>query len=249
MTACDEIIGFLNAYLNVSQIPDVSQNGLQVDGPKNISKIAFGVSAGKELFVRAHTTGAQLIVVHHGILWGKEQRLTGGFGERVRFLMQNNLALAGYHLPLDLHPVIGHNACLIKRLNAKEVEPFGQYHGTDIGFKGKVDLPRAEACSLLEEYCQTQGRLIAFGPQHVRTVGVVSGGGWSMLPQAAEQKLDLYVTGSLEEQVQEWCREAGINCLALGHYNSEKPGVLALMDLTRRQFGIETEFIDVPNPI
>ena len=70
-----------------------------------------------------------------------------------------------------------------------------------------------------------------------------------MLPQAAEQKLDLYVTGSLEEQVQEWCREAGLNCLALGHYNSETPGVLALMELTRRQFNIETEFIDVPNPL
>lgn len=249
MTACDEIIGFLNAYLNVSQIPDISQNGLQVDGPKEINKIAFGVSASKELFVRAKTTGAQLIVVHHGILWGKEQRLTGSFGERVRFLMQNGLALAGYHLPLDLHPVIGHNACLIKHLGGQDVQPFGQYHGAEIGYKARVDLPLAEACSLLESYCQAQGKLFAFGPQHIHTVGVVSGGGWSMLPQAAEQKLDLYVTGSLEEQVQEWCREAGINCLALGHYNSEKPGVLALMDLTRRQFNIDTEFIDVPNPI
>ena len=101
----------------------------------------------------------------------------------------------------------------------------------------------------MEEYCQAQGRLLAFGPQRIRSVGIVSGGGWSMLPQAAEQKLDLYVTGSLEEQVQEWCREAGLNCLALGHYNSEKPGVLALMELTRRQFNIETEFIDVPNPL
>lgn len=249
MTACDEIIGFLNAYLNVSQIPDASQNGLQVDGPTQISKIAFGVSAGQELFVRAKNTGAQLVVVHHGLLWGKEQRLTGSFGQRIRFLMQNEMALAGYHLPLDLHPVIGHNACLIKHLGAQEIKPFGQYHGLDIGFKGQVDLPLAEACSLLEGYCQAQGRLLAFGPQRIHSVGIVSGGGWSMLPQAVEQKLDLYVTGSLEEQVQEWCREAGLNCLALGHYNSEKPGILALMELTRRQFHIETEFIDVPNPL
>ena len=148
MTACDEIIGFLNAYLNVSQIPDLSQNGLQVDGPKEINKIAFGVSASKELFVRAKTTGAQLIVVHHGILWGKEQRLTGSFGERVRFLMQNGLALAGYHLPLDLHPVVGHNACLIKHLGGQDVQPFGQYHGAEIGYKARVDLPLAEACSV-----------------------------------------------------------------------------------------------------
>ena len=70
-----------------------------------------------------------------------------------------------------------------------------------------------------------------------------------MLPQAVEEKLDLYVTGVVDEPVQEWCREGKINCLALGHYNSEKPGVLAMMDLVKREFGVETEFIDIANPI
>ncbi len=249
MTACEEIIRFLDAYLNVSQIPDSSQNGLQVQGPRDVSKVAFGVSAGLELFRRAKEAGAQLAVVHHGILWGQPERLTGGFGRRAAYLIKNDLALAGYHLPLDMHPVVGHNACLMKRLNAEDVRPFGRYHGLDIGFQGRVDLPLAEACAMLESYCSAKGRLLAYGPERIRTVGIVSGGGWSMAAQAADARLDLYVTGSLDEPVQEWCREGGLNCLALGHYNSEKPGVLALMDLTRRQFGVETEFIDVPNPL
>ena len=83
----------------------------------------------------------------------------------------------------------------------------------------------------------------------METVGVVSGGAYSLLPQAIGQKLDLYVTGALDEPAQEWCREGRINCVALGHYNSEKPGVLALMDLVSKRFDVQTEFIDVANPL
>ena len=249
MTACDEIIAFLNSYLNAAQLPDASQNGLQVQGPQEVRKVAFGVSAGLELFRTAKQAGAQLVITHHGLLWGKEERLTGTFGARVAYLCKNDLALAAYHLPLDMHPVIGHNACLIKKLGAQDPQPFGRYHGQNIGFKGQIDLPLAETCAVLEQFCGAQGRLLAFGPEHIRTVGIVSGGGWNMLPQAVEEKLDLYVTGVVDEPVQEWCREGKINCLALGHYNSEKPGVLAMMDLVKREFGVETEFIDIANPI
>ena len=70
-----------------------------------------------------------------------------------------------------------------------------------------------------------------------------------MLPQAIEKRLDLYITGVLDEPAQEWCRAGHINCLALGHYNSEKPGVLALMELIAKRFDVQTEFIDVPNPL
>ena len=91
--------------------------------------------------------------------------------------------------------------------------------------------------------------MLAFGPKQVESVAVVSGGAYSLLPQAISQRQDLYVTGVLDEPVQEWCREGRINCVALGHYNSEKPGVLALMELVTKRFAVETEFIDVANPI
>jgi putative NIF3 family GTP cyclohydrolase 1 type 2 len=69
------------------------------------------------------------------------------------------------------------------------------------------------------------------------------------LPQAISQKMDLYVTGVVDEPVQEWCREGHINCVALGHYNSEKAGIKALMELVAKRFDVQTEFIDVANPI
>ncbi len=250
MVNCEDVIRFLDTYLNVARIADASRNGLQVSGTPRVGKIVFGVSASLELFRRAKVAGADLIVVHHGLLWGQEQPLTGMFRERIAFLLKNDLNLAGYHLPLDMHPVVGHNACLMRALHAERTKPFGQYHDETIGFCGYIQpAPLPDIAAALETVCGAKAQVLAYGPARVETVGVVSGGAYSMLPQAIAQKLDLYVTGVLDEPAQEWCREGKINCIALGHYNSEKPGVLALMHLVAKQFDVQTEFIDVPNPI
>ena len=250
MVNCEDVIRFLDTYLNIAHIADASHNGLQVSGTPRVGKIVFGVSASLELFRKAQAAGADLIVVHHGLLWGHEQPLTGMFRERIAFLLKHNLNLAGYHLPLDRHPVVGHNACLMRALHAEQPQPFGEYHGELIGFSGRlkpVALP--EVVSALEAFCGATAQVLSYGPKEVETIGIVSGGAYSMLPQAIAQKLDVYVTGVLDEPAQEWCREGHINCIALGHYNSEKPGVLALMQLVAKQFDVQTEFIDVPNPI
>lgn len=250
MSTREEVIRFLNDYLHSGEIPDASHNGLQVQGRARVRKIAFGVSAGLELFKKAHAAGADMIVVHHGLLWGKEQPLTGAFGQRVGFLLRHDISLAAYHLPLDKHPVIGHNALLMKALNAQDIAPFAEYHGQQIGFWGKIAPASLTAVTKkLERFCGARALTLPFGPKQIRTVGVVSGGGWSMAADAVDLGLDLFVTGSVDEPVHELCREGKINCMALGHYNSEKPGVLALMDVVRERFGVQTQFIDVANPI
>ena len=250
MWNCEDIIQFLDTYLNSAHITDASRNGLQVSGTPRVGKIVFGVSASLELFRKAKVAGADLIVVHHGLLWGQEQPITGMFRERVAFLLKNDINLAAYHLPLDKHPVVGHNACLLRAVNALQPQPFGEYHGETIGFSGVVDnRPLAELVQTWEKLCGTKAQVLPFGPSKIRTIGVISGGAHSMLPQAIAQHLDLYVTGVLDEPVQEWCREGNINCVALGHYNSEKPGFLALQELVGKHFNVETEFIDVANPI
>lgn len=250
MANCEDVIRFLDTYLSSPQVADASYNGLQVAGTAQIKKIAFGVSASLELFRRAKAAGADLIVVHHGLLWGQLEPLSGIFRERVAFLLKHNLNLAAYHLPLDKHPVVGHNACLMRAVGAKRLLPFGLYHGTPIGFKGRVAAASLPALvKKWETYCQTKAQVLAFGPKKIKSLAVVSGGAHSLLPQAAAQGLDLFVTGVLDEPVQEWCRESHISCVALGHYNSEKPGVLALMKVVEKRFGVTTEFIDVANPI
>lgn len=249
MITCDEITTFISTYLNAANIPDDSYNGLQVQGKHEISKIVFGVSAGLELFKAAQAAKADMIIVHHGLLWGKEQPIVGLFRKRVGFLLEHNINLLGYHLPLDMHPAVGHNASLLRALNAHDFGPFGQYHGLNIGYRAQVDAALGDLVKTLQAVCGARATVLPYGQEHVRTVGVVSGGGWSILPQAIEKGLDLYITGSLEEPVQELCREGRINCVALGHYNSEKIGVKALMEVVEKHFNIPAEFIDIPNPI
>lgn len=250
MTTREDVVSFVNDYLQISSVPDSSLNGLQVQGRGVVRKIVFGVSASLELFKRAKAAGADMIIVHHGLLWGKEQALVGAFGQRVAFLLQNQISLLGYHLPLDKHPTIGHNALLLKSLDAKNVRPFALYHEQQIGFYGDIkEISLSALTRKLQKICGAKARVLPFGPQKIRTVGIVSGGGWSMLPDGVNLKLDLFVTGSADEPAQEICREGKINCVALGHYNSEKIGVLALMKLVAEKFPVETEFIDIQNPL
>lgn len=250
MAKCTEILQFLDTYLDIAHIPDASHNGLQVEGREEIKKIAFGVSASMEFFKQAQYAGADLLVVHHGLLWGQEQPIVGAFKERISFLLKENIGLAGYHLPLDKHPVVGHNACLMRAIGAVTPQPFGEYHGNLIGFSGRVSQrPLEELIQTLEAFCQTKARVFAFGPEKINTVAIVSGGAYSMLPQAIANHFDLYITGALDEPVQEWCREGHINCVSLGHYNSEKPGIRALLELVAKRFDVQTEFIDIANPL
>ena len=250
MAKREDIIQFLNEYLLVSTIPDSSLNGLQVEGRAAVRKVVFGVSANLELFKRAKAVGADMIVVHHGLLWGQEQAIKGTFGRRIGFLLKNEISLAGYHLPLDKHPVLGHNALLIKSLQAKELQPFANYHGQTIGYAAQIPTASLQTIARkLEKVCGATAFLMPFGPKKISTVGIVSGGGWSMITDAIAQGLDLFVTGSLDEPAQELCREGHLNCIALGHYNSEKIGVKALMELVKKQFDVATEFIDIKNPL
>ena len=250
MIRCDEIIHFWNTLLQTSAVPDASYNGLQVAGNPVVTKVVFGVSASLALFEKAHAAGAQLVCVHHGLLWGQEQPVTGLFKERIQFLLTHNIGLAAYHLPLDKHLELGNNACLMRAIGVRAPRPFGNYHGIDIGFAGEIT-PAAltQLQHQLEDFCHTQARVLAYGPAEIKTVGIVSGGAYSLLPQAIEQGLDLYVTGTLDEPAQEWCREGHINCIALGHYRSEKGGIQALQERTKQQFKLETEFIEIDNPL
>ena len=250
MAKREDIVSFLNDYLHVAEISDSSLNGLQVQGRSSVGKIVFGVSASLELFKKAAAAGADMIIVHHGLLWGKEQALVGAFGARAGFLLEHKISLLGYHLPLDKHATIGHNALLLGSLQAQKVQPFASYHGQEIGFCGQIK-PTAltTVVRALEKTCSGKALVLPFGRKTIRTVGIVSGGGWSMLPDAIDLGLDLFVTGSLDEPAQELCREGKINCVGLGHYNSEKIGVRALMQLVQKQFDVQTQFIDIKNPL
>jgi len=246
----DKIVAFVNSYLDSAKIKDASMNGLQYEGRPEVKKIAFGVSASLECLKRAAACGADMLIVHHGLLWGASQPFTGPFKRKLDALAHSGLSLCAWHLPLDKHAVVGNNARLLALLGAKALKPFGTYGGETIGFSGTLPKPASigDIAAALAIKLDAEPLCFRFGTEKIRTVGVVSGGAASMFSQAAAAGLDLYLTGEVHETTQEYARETRANFIAAGHYNSEKPGVQALSQVLEKKFKVKTEFIDIPNP-
>jgi poly(A) polymerase len=251
--ARDEITRFLDAYLEIERFRDVAPNGLQVVGKPEVRHVAIGVSANLALFREAARQGADLIVVHHGILLEREPRpILARMKARLQLLFEHDMTLLGYHLPLDAHPVVGNNVQWLRRLQfAPTNELFGVYQGATIGAIGvrEQPLPFVELVRRVAALAGQEPRVYHFGPDHVRRLAVNTGAAPGSLSEAIALGCDAYLTGEVAEGTQAVAIEEGGNFLAAGHYNTEKFGVQALGDLLREHFGVEVSFIDVPNDV
>lgn len=228
---------------------DSSLNGLQVDNDgAEFGKLAFAVDANLETFKRAAAAGAGLLFVHHGLFWGAPLRVTGGHRERLRVLLDRNLALYAVHLPLDQHPEVGNNAALAELLGIENPEPFGVYHGRKIGYKGTLAAPLTVEAAVKRISFADRPPLgvFPFGKTECRTVAVISGGAAGEAAQAIEEGVDLYVTGEASHSVYHQILEGGINMIAGGHYSTEVWGVRRVMEKCATELNVDVEFIDVP---
>jgi len=246
-----DLVAYLDQYLD-SRGRDYGPNGLQVEGKEKIRKIVTGVSSCQELFVRARESGADAVLVHHGLFWdGMPRTLTGFQYRRVAELIRGEMSLIAYHLPLDRHAEVGNNAVAGRALGLAEMEPFGLHEGLPIGFKGRFSepIPTAELVERCREVYGQEPLAFLEGPDPLATLGIISGGAQRELHDAIADGLDAYITGEVSEWVMNVAREARIHYLAAGHYATERLGIRALGEHLREKFGIEAEFIDVPNPV
>lgn len=228
---------------------DSSLNGIQVgEADAEIGKIAFSVDACMDSFQRAKLEGAQLLFVHHGLFWGGDSALTGVMGRRIRFLMKNDLNLYACHLPLDRHAELGNNARIVDELGLQELQPFGEFKGRKIGFKGLLS-EASDLESLIDRLFgswDSRINVLRFGPSAIRSIGVISGGGTREVSQAIDEGLDLYITGDASHNIYHESREAGINVMFAGHYLTEIYGVKAMAEAVASELGLETVFLDIP---
>jgi dinuclear metal center YbgI/SA1388 family protein len=243
-----DIVKYCNKYLNVDSFSDYCPNGLQVESNKHVSKIALGVSACMELFEKAKEINADLIIVHHGLIWGNQQTITGVYGKRIKFLLENKISLMAYHLPLDAHLEIGNNATIADLLELKNSKSAFKYNGKDIGIQGEIKPIKFE--DFLKAIREQFGKSFASYDSGalVEKIGICSGGASREVEQAKEYGLDTYITGEIGESTLAFLKEAKMNYIALGHYNSEKTGVKALGEHILENFGIKSEFIEIDNP-
>ena len=244
----DELVAFLDEYLQISAYPDKSSNGLQVEGKPEVERVAFAVDTTLKTIERAAKAKADMLIVHHGMIWGGLNYITGMHYKRLKALMEGEINLYAAHLPLDVHPEVGNNVELLKLLGLKPKGPFGDYRGLSIGYWGEFERPEPieKVAQIIAEKLDATVKTYEFGKREVKTVGAVSGAGAFALEEAWKKGIDLLITGEFGHADYLTAVDLPQSVLVAGHYKTETLGVKALMGLLKERFGLEVFFIDEP---
>lgn len=247
-TSLEELVGYLDGYLEIGAVADYPNalNGLQVEGPGPIGKVAAAVDATAASVRAAVEAECDLLLVHHGLFWDGNRPVTGRRYRRLKALLDAGVAVYAAHLPLDAHPEVGNNAVLARELGVEVRGRFGAHEGTELGVWGELRLTREGLCARLDEVLGGRVRLIPGGPERVERVGVVTGGGGGFVGAAVAAGLDALVTGEGSHHTYFDATEGGLNLYYGGHYATETWGVRALAAHLEERFGLPWTFIDQP---
>ncbi len=249
MIRLEQIVQYLDSRLEASEFPDYDRavNGLQVSGPGEVRKVAAAVDAGEPSLRDAREAGCDLLLVHHGLFWGGSRPITGPLFRKVSELVQGGVALYSSHLPLDAHPEVGNCALLTRALGLEPSGAFGEFQGRTVGWWAECSLDREALRARVAEAVDGPVRVIAGGPDRIRRVGVVTGGGGAFIGEAARRGLDALVTGEGAHHTYLEALEQGVDVYYAGHYATETFGVRALARELEEEFGLPWIFIDHPS--
>lgn len=240
-----EVVAWLDALLRPSEVPDYPNalNGLQCENGGRVHRIVAAVDASLATIEGAVSReGGTLLLVHHGLFWDGNLPLTGRRYRRVRALLDGDVALYAAHLPLDVHPEVGNNAVLARRLGLAVDGWFGSHQGLPLGVHGRLAHPRAELVALLDTLLGTRATLIPGGPEVTGRVGIITGGAGSMIAAARDAGLDTFITGEGAHHTYFDAMEWGLNVIYAGHYATEQVGVQALAERAGLHFELPWEF-------
>lgn len=247
-SARDALVAYLDAYLDVAGWSDKSLNGLQVEGADRVSRVALATDTALATIAMAAEAGAQMMVAHHGLFWGRIEPVTGPMRARLAALLEAGLSLYVSHLPLDAHPEVGNNAVLARLLELEDLEPFGRWGDRAIGVLGRLPqtVDRSGLAARLEALLGVRPDVLPFGGDAIRRVAVVSGAAADLIPEAEAMGADAFITGETSHTAFHQARERGVNVVFAGHYATETLGVRALGDHMAEKFGLEMVFLDAP---
>ena len=240
-----------NELLQPARFKDYGPNGLQVEGAENIRHIVSGVTASRALIEAAIDAKADAIFVHHGLFWrGQDGTVTGWMKQRLQLLLEHNINLLAYHLPLDAHPELGNNAQLGKRLGLQVQGAFGEQ---DLGLWGTradgqtfVDVNALAA--VVFQALQREPVVVQTSAREIRKVAWCTGGAQSYFEAAIAAGVDAFITGEISEPQAHLARETGVAFLACGHHATERYGAPAVAAHVAEQLGITHQFIEIDNP-
>ncbi|PTY01369.1 Nif3-like dinuclear metal center hexameric protein [Verrucomicrobia bacterium LW23] len=236
-----------------------AHNGLQMENRTGtVTRIAAAVDSHERVLQRTASTGADLLLVHHGMLWSAGGPCTGAAFRKARTCLDANLAVFSSHLPLDAHDQLGNNALLARAIGLPSPQPFFVEKGTPIGRRAEVDWSLDELLDRLGIALGGEPLIVhASGPgdtleesiaaTRVRRIGIITGGAGNSLREVAAEGIDTFVTGEGRHDSFGTAVELGVTLLYGGHYATETFGVKALAEHVAERFGLPWEFVDVPS--
>jgi dinuclear metal center YbgI/SA1388 family protein len=243
-----ELVEYLDDYLRIHDIRDYGPQGLQVEGRQEVNRVVGMVDAHLPSVEVALTLNADLLLVHHGILWGGAQRLQGGYARLVRALLGADLNLYAAHLALDGHPEVGNNVELARRLGLEVSDWWAMVQGSKIGVIGTAPdgVKFDYLCDRFEQAVAPPLLVQSYGPRVSHRVAILSGYGAKEIAEAAQLGCDTVVTGETSHSNFYDAQDYGVNLIYGGHYATETVGVQALGEHLAARFGLEFVFEDLP---
>lgn len=240
----------LNDYLQVQFFKDYGPNGLQIEGKKEVRRIATAVTCSLNIIEEAIQKEVDALVVHHGIFWNRDAYpIVGVKKTKISRLLSHGISLLAYHLPLDAHRQIGNNWKAAVDLGWTDLNPFYQIDGQWIGVKGYFPKQsRLEFQNSLEAYYGHAATTALGGKEKISNCALISGGAYRQIEEASLSKMDAFITGNFDEPAWHQAYEGKINFYALGHAATEKVGPRALADYLRQTLNLDAFFIDELNP-
>ncbi|GLR69615.1 Nif3-like dinuclear metal center hexameric protein [Agaribacter marinus] len=251
----EQLINALNELLTPQQLKDYCPNGLQVEGTTNIKKIVTGVTASQALIDRAIDMNADAILVHHGYFWKSEtQVITGIKKNRIKALLENDINLIAYHLPIDVHPVLGNNAQLGKLLGLQNIAGLLGITPGNIVMAGSFDIPKSHDDLVLSLSNTFQRNVVSVGNKSsISTLAWCTGGGQGFIDEVVGKlhngkPIDAFISGEISEQTTHSAREQSIDYFSVGHHASERYGVKAVGEWLADNHALDVMFVDIDNP-
>ena len=240
---------YLTSLLQPERFSDYCPNGLQVEGKQEISKIVTGVTASMALLEAALQANADAVFVHHGYFWrGESLPITGIKQRRLKFLLQHDINLFAYHLPLDAHAELGNNVMLAKQLGLNITGRAGEKEMLLLAELNAAQSLQTFA-NLIETKLHRKPQVISDLTKPIKIIALCTGAAQGYIEQAVAANVDVYISGEISEQTVHVARESGMSYISAGHHATERYGILELGKHLALKFGLQHEFIDCDNPV
>lgn len=247
-----ELDAYLQDLLLCAKFSDYAPNGLQIEGKPQIARICTAVTASDEVISQAIQFKADALLVHHGYFWrGEPGIITGMKRQRIAKLLNSDINLFAYHLPLDCHLELGNNACIAQVLQLNSVSSHKAGGTENLLWSGSLptSLKAEDFAVVLEKAFARTPQHIASHNRPITRIAWCSGAAQDYIVDASELGVDAFISGEISERTYYQAKELAIDYFACGHHATERLGIQALGEHLAKKYQLVHQFLDSNNPV